>query len=269
MKQKVKFYLHGQFGEEVGPEWDLLVNTPADGLRLIEANTKKCIKFLADANQRSVGYSILVGGKPISSEEELNCSIGKTPEVHFIPVVEGAKSGLGKIIVGLALIVAVFVFQQYQLTPYIWGSGGALFGGVASSLAAGTITGYIASAAIMTGIGLIAGGAAQLITGNPDSPSANSEENQPSYLFNGPLNTTRQGNPVPICYGKILCGSALISLEINSTDITAPYVDPNPDPDDDDGGSGGGSAHSPSQIDGPSHIVDSPFKRIARPTELT
>ena len=32
-------------------------------------------------------------------------------------------------------------------------------------------------------------------------------ENRPSFLFNGAVNTSRQGNPVPLCYGQMVVGS--------------------------------------------------------------
>lgn len=263
MTQLVKVHLHGRLGEELGNEWELFVKTPAEALRLIEANTKKCIKFLSDAKERNVGYSIIVGGQPIWSEEELNGTIGDKPEIHFIPLAEGAKSGLGKIIIGIVLLAAVFVFQQWYLAPAIKAAGGAAL------LSTGwTAAAYVAQGVMMAGVGLVAGGITQLLVGNPNSPAINSEENQPSYIFNGPLNTTRQGNPVPICYGKMLCGSSLVSLEVNSTDISTPYVETQVTTDPDDPYSSGGTVHSPSQVESNTYIVESPFRKLNKPTEL-
>jgi predicted phage tail protein len=42
--------------------------------------------------------------------------------------------------------------------------------------------------------------------GTPDRP-----ENKPSYVFDGPINTAAQGNPVPVCYGRLIVGSQVIS----------------------------------------------------------
>ena len=41
------------------------------------------------------------------------------------------------------------------------------------------------------------------------------EENK-GYLFNGPVNTTQQGLPVPIAYGELVVGGAVISASIKS-----------------------------------------------------
>ncbi len=42
--------------------------------------------------------------------------------------------------------------------------------------------------------------------------------NLPSYTFNGPINTTAQGNPVPLGYGRMIVGSAVISAGITADD---------------------------------------------------
>ena len=38
------------------------------------------------------------------------------------------------------------------------------------------------------------------------------------HNFNGPVNTTAQGNPVPVIYGEMIVGSATISAGIYSED---------------------------------------------------
>jgi len=42
--------------------------------------------------------------------------------------------------------------------------------------------------------------------------------NGASYNFNGPVNTTAQGNPVPLLYGELFVGSSTISAGIYSED---------------------------------------------------
>lgn len=42
--------------------------------------------------------------------------------------------------------------------------------------------------------------------------------NGASYNFNGPVNTTAQGNPVPLLYGELIIGSATVSAGIYSQD---------------------------------------------------
>ena len=46
-------------------------------------------------------------------------------------------------------------------------------------------------------------------------------ENKPSYSFNGAVNTTAQGHPVPVGYGRLIVGSAVISAGIDVDEIPA------------------------------------------------
>ena len=46
-------------------------------------------------------------------------------------------------------------------------------------------------------------------------------ENKPSYSFNGAVNTTAQGHPVPVGYGRLVVGSAVISAGIDVDEVPA------------------------------------------------
>ena len=66
---------------------------------------------------------------------------------------------------------------------------------------------------------MAAGGVMQMLTpqakglGAQDSPA-----NRASYSFNGPVNTSAQGNPVGLLYGQLVVGSAVISAGIYAQD---------------------------------------------------
>ena len=64
------------------------------------------------------------------------------------------------------------------------------------------------------------GGISQLLF-KPPSPVKPNErpENKPSYIFDGPVNTIAAGHPVPILYGEMYVGSAVISAGIISEEI--------------------------------------------------
>jgi predicted phage tail protein len=69
------------------------------------------------------------------------------------------------------------------------------------------------------GVGMIVGGVVQLLTPMPKGPkNTDSPENKPSYVFTGAVNTQAQGNPVPLLYGRMIVGSAVISAGINAED---------------------------------------------------
>jgi predicted phage tail protein len=65
---------------------------------------------------------------------------------------------------------------------------------------------------------MIIGGVIQLLTPVPKGSAANTAANAPSYVFNGAVNTQAQGNPVPLLYGRMIVGSAVISAGISAED---------------------------------------------------
>ena len=63
------------------------------------------------------------------------------------------------------------------------------------------------------------GGVVQLLTPQQRALSVkDGPNNGASYNFNGPINTTAQGNPVPVLYGELIVGSATISAGIYAED---------------------------------------------------
>lgn len=213
-----KVTLHGALGEEVGAEWELLIDRPREAVAAIEANTGKLYRYLREAHQRSEGaiqYRFIVNGRDHEGIGELYLS-GEFQTIDIVPVMAGAGglSGLWQAIIGVVLIVVGVVL---------------LFTGVGTALAP-----YV----IMAGISLTLGGVAQMLTkqptlgGNPAlarnfkptqqmlGQSQNEQERNVNYLFSGAQNTTQQGNPVPILYGELIVGSQLVSFGISgvSTD---------------------------------------------------
>lgn len=94
--------------------------------------------------------------------------------------------------------------------------------GVALVAAAFMIPGLNAAVAmgmLAAGVGMAIGGVFQMLAPTQQGLStADRPENGASYNFNGPVNTTAQGNPVPLGYGKKIVGSAVVSAGIYSED---------------------------------------------------
>ena len=57
------------------------------------------------------------------------------------------------------------------------------------------------------------GGVAQMLAPPIDSDT---EDNEQSYLFDGAVNSAKQGTPIPILYGRLTVGGAVISASIKS-----------------------------------------------------
>lgn len=187
MLRKVKLY--GHLEEDFGRDHEFDVSSPAEAIRALAANYPKFLQKLKK------GYYVFVKGETLESGrdlpvEELKMNFGKD-DFHLCPVIEGSKSGWLNIILGVILIIIGAVINIYA--P---GSGAPF---------------------IKLGIGLMLSGIVQLLTPIPGAPpdtERNQPDERPSFIFTGPVNTSEQGGPIPICYGEFVIGSTIISAGI-------------------------------------------------------
>jgi len=67
------------------------------------------------------------------------------------------------------------------------------------------------------GAALVLGGIASMLAPTPKPAETESVQN---YAFNGAANTTRQGVAIPVCYGQLIVGGAVISSGVSPEDYT-------------------------------------------------
>jgi predicted phage tail protein len=174
------------------------ISSPAEAVRALCANFPKFRSYLLGSHLKQIGFQVLVDDVAID-QPELAHPFSRT--IEFVPIIIGADSAGTKTLIGAVLIAAAVVIGV--------GSGGA----------AGTVAGVL----LNVGVGFIAGGILQAMTPVPHSADAPQEDsrNTPSYVFSGPVNTTAQRQPIPVGYGRMIVGSAVISAGISTEDITA------------------------------------------------
>jgi predicted phage tail protein len=203
MLKDVKLY--GHLGRQFGKLHRLDVAGPLDAIRALSVLLPGFRQALV--RHRS-GYRMFVDDWAVQQKEEL--SLPGRHEIRIVPVIAGSSHGIGQIFMGVALVVAGIYAPE--LLPEMGASAG-----VASAV--GTM-------AVSFGTSLVLGGLAQMLAKNPQSQKPN---NSASYLFNGPVNTTEQGNPVPVLYGRLIIGSQVVSASISAYDIAiAPNAVPIP-----------------------------------------
>jgi predicted phage tail protein len=81
----------------------------------------------------------------------------------------------------------------------------------------------LGAALIAAGIGLLAAGISALLMEPPmmDDLRTIQGATSSSYLFNGPVNISREGGPVPVCYGELLVGSQTLSAYYDVDQVIA------------------------------------------------
>lgn len=195
--------LTGVLGRKFGRIHRLAVDSPAEAVRALCVIKQGFREFLEHSDKQGFGYKVLVNKLAIDKvniDTELHMTHGADSGFTFAPQPIGAKNGLGQILLGVVLVAAAF-----------WTAGWSL-----SALAASTG----AKAVAMFGASLFLGGVTQMLSPAIKGSSQKEEDkNKPSYLLNGVVNTTAQGHPVPILYGRMIVGSAVVSAGITSKDI--------------------------------------------------
>lgn len=223
-----KVQLHGALADDIGRAvWHFEIDSLVEIFRALEANTGKAIDHLC--RNLNVEYRFVVDGKDLNCADELVMRRGALPkEVHIMPVLQGAGSGSWFLVIGLALIAAVL------FAPVATAAAGTTAGGATGATGLAGYTAFAAGGATLTtvgSIGLMLGatlalsGLSQLLYKTPAVEEGNERpENKPSYLFNGAVNTYRQGNPVPLGFGgPLTIGSQVISAGVRAVDISQEY----------------------------------------------
>ena len=193
MHKTIKLY--GHLGKRFGKVHRLAVSNTIDAIRALSV---LCPGFRRALVSYPPGYRVFIDNAPLSVRDELALP-GRT-EIRIVPVIAGAGNGVGQIFMGIALVVAAIYAPE--VLPELGASAG-----VATA---------VGNMAFAFGASLILGGLAQMLAKNPQSTLPN---NSASYLFNGPVNTTTQGNPVPILYGRLIIGSQVVSASVQAYDI--------------------------------------------------
>jgi len=193
-------------GRRFGKEHNLSVRSGAEAIRALGVLFPGFNQFLADSKDKGVSYAVYYGNRNIG-EHELRDPPGDN-KIRIVPIVQGSKNSGGlQAIAGIALIAAASFFSGGLAAP---GGAAALYGTTATAV-------WTAVGAV--GFSLAIGGVAQMITGTQTGiDSTEAADNKPSYNFSGIKNTVTQGNPVPLCYGEMTVGSAMISLGIVAED---------------------------------------------------
>lgn len=190
--------LYGKLGNAFGRVHKAAVKDTRDAIQYLCAMVPGFEQELMQ--RKGVGYAVFIGKQNLK-EDQLEYPPGND-DIRIAPVVLGAKrGGLFSIILGAALIVGA---------PYL---AGALWGTSATAAV------WVASNLPTLGWALAIGGVAQMLSPSPAGLGTQDRpENGASYNFNGPVNTTAQGNPVPVLYGEMFIGSATVSAGIYTED---------------------------------------------------
>jgi predicted phage tail protein len=213
-----KITLYGELAEKYGKDWSLDVNSPGEAFKALSANNQGFRQFVASSEERGVGYKVMVGKSYINDYPELGHPSGRQ-EIKIIPVILGAKSkGLGMILLGVMIVSGFYIYGQ-SIVAAAQAAGAVTNLSMAQTIGIGVANaGTLGSMAMRFAGSLILGGIAAMLAPTPEVPDT--ADKPTNYGFDGAANTARQGYAIPVAYGQLLVGGAVISSGVSPEDYT-------------------------------------------------
>jgi predicted phage tail protein len=209
-------YLYGEAGRRYGRHFRISVDTPHEAIRAL------CVlRPGLEPVIRRGQWRLIVGNPRIrNSVDAMFMALGSQP-LHIVPATRPAGGdGIGKAIAGVVMVGATILTA---------GAAAPLGAGFLASMAAPAFLGMSYGSLALMGASVALGGLATMLSPKPQQQQATSTqstdmarvEDRPSFLFNGVVNNTQQGGPVPLVFGRHMVGSVVISGSLNAEDIAA------------------------------------------------
>ena len=201
--------LLGDLGQKFGRHYEFVADSPREVISALSNQLAGFKQYLCEAHERNVAFK-LVDDDPEGMAYEN--AVMPCKRLIIAPMVMGGGCA-GKILLGMGLIALSFVSFG---TSAIF--GGFIAAGSQAALA-GAAVGFTAGSGALFSLGatLLFTGIAELLT--PTPKDGGREE---SFLFDQAAETSTQGTPVPLIYGRYLATSpALISSSVTTYQVPA------------------------------------------------
>jgi len=176
--------LYGFLGKQFGKVHRYEVSSVAEAVRALSANFEGFREALVNGG----AYRVSVAGKEDLNQAQIGLPVSERETIRLVPTVAGS-GGAVRIVLGAVLVALSFIPGFQFLAPI--------------------------------GISLILGGVSELLFApKKQDTGVHKVENKPSFSFDGAENTAMQGNPVQLCYGKVLVGSQVISAGLSAHELS-------------------------------------------------
>ena len=195
----IKLTIYGRLRKFIGQSTFVIkAKSPKEAFSFLINNFAGVAEHIKDQE-----YCVMAGDLRVS--EEL-LDMQTESDIKIVPVVHGEIFG---IIFGVGALLG----------------GSAVAASTAGILGAtilGTTVGAIAGAALTTiGINMVIGGVTDMLTPDPAPSRFKRQEDpdDPSFVFTGLLNNSKQGVPINIIYGETLIGSTVVSSSVDTFQV--------------------------------------------------
>ncbi len=186
-------FLHGKLARIFGPKFRFSICRPKDALSAIETIHEGFLGKLVELSSQGLQYSIIADNQTVEGIEGFSGK-RKIKELHIVPTVYG--SGVAALAVGAVALAAGVA--------------------VGTTTLLGSILVAVAVSAISFGIQSLLAKPPEANSPSASASSASTSATSKSFLFSNKENIKQQGNPVPLGYGRLRIGSAVIQESIKS-----------------------------------------------------
>mgnify|MGYP006924875531 CR=1 FL=1 len=197
-----KIILEGEFAKVAKKKvWMLDCSSPAEAIQLISVNTGGAIRRWIREHLKDYKICEVECTYEDGRSEQLDTETFQMERqcktIRFLPIFAGAggNNGVLQTIVGVVLIVvgAILAYPSGGSSTTMMQFGWSMIG---------------------AGVGMALSGICTMLMSTSKDDDDDSSSN---YYFNGAQNTTNQGAPVPLVFGRCRVGSAVISSGIDIT----------------------------------------------------
>jgi predicted phage tail protein len=199
--------LHGILAKEFRKTFSLAMKRPKEVFDAISCAHGNFRNRLVELANQGIHFTLLIDGKKITTIEELSI-VSDNQKIDIVPLVCGAgRTGAAIAIIALGVLTAGAGLAASAGMIGVMGAGGAA-----------TLGGIAASTLVSVGIGIAMMGLQMMLAPKPkmERPSADVNSAKQSFIFSSKANVVEQGIPVPVGYGRLRVGSAVIQSTIKS-----------------------------------------------------
>ena len=201
--QMTKVILHGILAKEFKKTFELAIKRPKEVFDAISCSHSNFRNRMVELANQGIHFALLVDGKKMTTIEELSI-VSDNQKIDIVPLICGAgKSG------AIFAIIAIGILTAGVGLGVSAGLGASFFGSAAAT---------VGTALTNIGVGIALMGLQMALAPKPkmDRPSADVNSAKQSFIFSSKANVAEQGIPVPVGYGKLRVGSAIIQSTIKS-----------------------------------------------------
>mgnify|MGYP000856843073 CR=1 FL=1 len=180
MKRKIVF--EGELGEKFGRETYIEASSFGDVVRCFNANFNNFNEYLLECDKKQIAFICKVNNVALD-EKELFLNYGEGDMVITPVPAGGGISKYFKAIVGAVLVIVGLIVPGAQFL-------------------------------IKYGLSMVFSGAADLLA--PD-PAADARDAERDYIYQGTAQIIREGDPLPVLYGRMRVPGKPISFDIRAS----------------------------------------------------